>query len=862
MRALVVAAVVALALGAGAGVARAQLASPGPLSAAHQDLDGDSQCSNCHQAGKQVVAKLCLDCHKDLEKRIDAGKGLHGVAYKGKACEGCHVEHYGRKAKLVRWPGGDMSKLDHDDTGWKLEGAHGTVKCLDCHTRKSSAGKPTFLGASTSCNSCHKDPHTNRFGSTCTKCHTERDWKEVDLDKFDHGLARFKLEGLHAEVACQKCHGRPAKWTGLRFGACVDCHADPHKGRFKQKCEDCHTVAGWKNVSDVLAKNHPGVSLSNGHRRVKCEKCHDQGNDKPPKKGGDCVDCHKVVHDAPFGKKCESCHRSIKWLGLPRKIGLDAHGKTPYPLAGKHVDVQCGDCHKGKTNDQKYRKLEFGACAACHADKHDGRLARRGDCATCHTVDGFAPTSFGVDQHATAQMALDGRHVAVRCGACHGDKRPRLDFRVDKRACADCHANPHGDQFATEMAAGGCASCHVTTAWKQAKVDHSTWPLVGAHSRTACAACHGEVGTPGKAATAAFRGIPRDCEGCHEDVHAGQFRTAEPKRACGDCHGNERFKPLDFDHAGKAGFVLDGGHARAKCEGCHAKTTLRNGAESTRYRLGYRACEDCHANPHKERGGDSMIGDMRCSECHATEAWKMTSGGSAASGGFDHDKTGFPLRNAHRDTSCQSCHAGAAHPPTACAGCHDDAHDGRLGSACAECHRSTDWVDTRTMARHRQTRMPLTGRHAEIDCTACHRRTSDRAWSDVPSDCFACHADDYRQDIHPDHDGDLATGLEPFPRDCGGCHRTTGWLPATSLGGALPRLVRTSARIEHDVRFPISSGAHRTAQCEDCHLDERRPERLRCAGCHGHDDVSLTQQHGRRVAGRSAAACLRCHPGG
>jgi len=58
--------VVAFALAVSRPVS-AQLLSPGPLSQAHANIDGDNDCGKCHESGKQVVARLCLDCHKDLK---------------------------------------------------------------------------------------------------------------------------------------------------------------------------------------------------------------------------------------------------------------------------------------------------------------------------------------------------------------------------------------------------------------------------------------------------------------------------------------------------------------------------------------------------------------------------------------------------------------------------------------------------------------------------------------------------------------------------------------------------------------------------------------------------------------------------
>ena len=161
----------------------------------------------------------------------------------------------------------------------------------------------------------------------------------------------------------------------------------------------------------------------------------------------------------------------------------------------------------------------------------------------------------------------------------------------------ECHANPHGDQFAKELAAGGCASCHATDDWRRPRIDHSIWPLTGKHATTACARCHGE--TTG-AEAAAFRGVPRTCDGCHDDVHGGQFRLSPPERRCEDCHTTAQFTLPGFDHAAMTTYRLEGKHAAVACGKCHTPSELRNGVTATRYRLGYRACKDCHANPHRE----------------------------------------------------------------------------------------------------------------------------------------------------------------------------------------------------------------------------------------------------------------------
>ena len=535
---LVVGSLMAVAAISGALMPRptgAQFLSPGKLASGHSEIDGDANCSECHSTGKRIDTNACLGCHDDLGSQIRKQAGLHGREYRGEDCGGCHVEHLGRNARLVRWPGGARERFDHRQSGWPLKGAHSSPRCEDCHDVRNRRGNATFLGLKTDCVSCHEDPHQGTFGGEeCTSCHNETDWSQVD------------------------------------------------------------------NVR----KNHPGLSLAAGHAKTKCEACHDEGNVAAPSVGSECVACHAQVHQAKFGDRCENCHASIRWTGLPKKIGLRAHPKTAFPLVGSHQSVACQRCHSPKLPLQRrYRSLKFQDCADCHRDVHRGSLGTA-DCATCHDEHGFWPTLFTVDQHSRTEFPLRGKHQSVRCTGCHQGKRPRHKLELRAQRCIDCHDNPHGDQFAVEMRDGGCTHCHSEQGWESPRIDHSVWPLTGAHTETACDSCH----TPskqdrmrGKGAT--YSGAPRECGGCHRDVHAGQFRLTSPERVCEACHVTDSFKIDAFKHEELAGYPLEGVHAEVECAACHRKARLRSGARAVSYRLGYRECSDCHANPHARRKG-------------------------------------------------------------------------------------------------------------------------------------------------------------------------------------------------------------------------------------------------------------------
>jgi hypothetical protein len=269
------------------------------------------------------------------------------------------------------------------------------------------------------------------------------------------------------------------------------------------------------------------------------------------------------------------------------------------------------------------------------------------------------------------------------------------------------------------------------------------------------------------------------------------------------------------------------------------------------------------AEPSSASSRGSFTDTVSCSACHTTAAWRQK-GSSGEAGKFDHATTGFPLTGQHVAVPCVSCHDASRSIKRACSSCHTDFHRGRLSNSCDTCHSPVGWRATKPLEIHRRTRFALTGMHVLADCTECHRRASEHRWTGAPIDCFACHAKDYqRPDLRPIHVGDATT--PPFPRDCSQCHRAIAWAPANlppGLTGSTASPLRVvGAPANHDLRFPIGFGVHRTAACEDCHASLATPRAVRCIGCHVHDPARLAQQHKQPVA-TDGASCLGCHPGG
>lgn len=582
--------------------------SPGPLSRPHQSLNGSTNCASCHKFGGQAALK-CLDCHTEIANRLSAHKGLHATynipAGSSQECGRCHSEHNGEDFPLIKW---DLKSFNHKETGYALEGKHAGLACNKCHNpshiyAQDRAGikikdlNRTYLGLSTGCISCHEDQHKGRLGTTCQQCHNFQDWKTISATQFDHSKTRYPLTGLHAQVQCAKCH---------------------------------------TNGADGKPQ-YVGIPFSQ------------------------CSDCHKDPHHGSFAQGCQSCHNTSGW----KKVSLQSvnerfdHSKTKFPLQGKHVSVDCAQCH---ANGDFKKPLAFQKCMDCHRpDPHKGQFAKRadgGECASCHTVNGWKPSTFTVKEHASSAYPLQGAHARLECAKCHVPKGKDTLFKIKFERCMDCHADKHAGQFAAAPYFNTCDRCHNLEAYKPstfslAKHKQTRFVLTGGHVAVPCSDCHKES-AEFQPKTAVYHWSNLNCTSCHSDPHKGQFRDrmqqARPDGSvagCEACHTTKTWKELSgFDHS-KTNFVLLGAHRATPCMDCHKPPNLETKLINVDFKAAPTKCEDCHEDIH---GKQFAVADVtRCAECHNSMKWKPSL--------FDHEKrTTFPLRGAHQNVRCVECH--------------------------------------------------------------------------------------------------------------------------------------------------------------------------------------------------------------
>lgn len=586
---------------------RAQL-SPGPLSRAHAELEGITNCTQCHTLGEKVSNDKCLDCHQEIQSHINRRQGYHASReVRGKDCSECHSEHHGRNFDMARF---DEDNFNHSLTGYELTGAHRRIDCRQCHV-PDLIGEPelkkregTYLGLSRDCASCHEDYHQNTLPNDCARCHTTDAFSPAG--KFDHSTADFALRGKHREVECIECHRKEIRngrefqvFTGLEFSNCNSCHTDVHQNNLGANCQQCHTEESFSSLSRIRGFNHNQTNfpLKGAHQRANCAECHNMDaspalifQDRIGVRSNDCASCHEDAHNGQFGNRCVDCHNEKSF----RDIDTDRfnHNLTDFQLRGKHAAVDCRQCHAGSLTTP----LPHNTCAACHEDYHEGVFTSSPpvrDCADCHTEDGFGITLFSFEDHNKTEFPLDGAHLATPCFACHLEEGKWVFRNIGER-CIDCHQDVHQGRLDDKYYPGrSCENCHVTDNWQENYFDHNrtSFELQGAHARQSCSACHqpDEDSPPGTAI--GFTGLATACGSCHETVHGGQFEQ-NGAADCARCHGFEQWGINNFNHDNTA-FKLEGRHAEIECGACH-KPVEMSGEVIVQYQFESFECVDCH----------------------------------------------------------------------------------------------------------------------------------------------------------------------------------------------------------------------------------------------------------------------------
>ncbi len=510
-----------------------------------------------------------------------------------------------------------------------------------------------------------------------------------------------------------------------------------------------------------------------------------------------------------------------------------------------------------------------GPLATVH--EREKKLHGIGSCANCHGGWFGTMTDACVECHDEIGKQLKER------GGLHGVLKPELAVQ-----CARCHSDHRGEGFAMVNK----LSFLEAGVPDRDKFDHKRigYDMYGKHLEQTCDKCHKNADLPllpegGRR----FLGLDQACVTCHEDVHKGAMGES-----CVSCHGQEAWDRLHSE-GHEEHLALVGGHGDVECRTCHGQGDPIHSLEAigAGRTLFPRECEHCHDSPHREEfaGGVAALVSKTpgagCVTCHVAEHVTFREEGLSRMPAAQHACSGFPLTAPHDKVACKECHTApvgaeatfAARYPgrgaDACVACHEDVHKGQFAEGpfaalgCVGCHERERWAPHAfDVAKHERTALPLTGRHAAIECGECHKVPAEgapRTFRGTPAPCQECHVDAHRAYF----DRFAADLAKAEPGTCAACHGTTSFREVPAGG------------FDHKqwTGFPLS-GAHAQSECESCHRREAAPDpsgrtfgwiekrygKLKgCVTCHGDphrgefDKPSLP----KKVDGKTG--CVRCH---
>ena len=471
-------------------------------------------------------------------------------------------------------------------------------RCLACHTAVTDQmADPTSL---------HGALKEQRVEMACRTCHVEHRGATADLTNLDpatfpHDAVGYTLAG-HANLAdgrsftCADCHTE--KLSVFDAAVCATCHREAdaaymqqHLADFGAACLGCHDGAD-RYGKQRFDHNRLPFPLTGKHATAVCVGCHADARTVADLQAapGMCVGCHQKddTHKGQFGAECGACHKTEAW-----KPATFDHGKSAFPLTGKHVPVDCAKCHVNNVY-----KGTPKTCVGCHQkdDTHKGQFGT--DCGACHKTDAWQGATF---DHSKSAFPLTGKHVPVDCAKCHVNNV----YKGTPKTCVGCHQkdDTHKGQFGTD-----CGACHKTDTWQGATFDHSksAFPLTGKHVPVDCAKCH---------VNNVYKGTPKTCVGCHQDP---AYHLAVFGAACADCHTANAWQPAKYNRSHT--FPYDHGESGvSSCKTCHPTQVKAY------------TCYGCHehteariAAKHREEG----IADFaNCMKCHPTGREKEGGGG-------------------------------------------------------------------------------------------------------------------------------------------------------------------------------------------------------------------------------------------
>jgi len=466
--------------------------------------------------------------------------------------------------------------------------------------------------------------------ANCTQCHT-----------LGEKVSNEKCLDCHKEIKVRIENQRGYHYSDdIRGKQCVECHNDHHGRKFDIIRFD----------KESFDHNLAGYELLGAHKNQKCENCHQAQfivDDEVRKKeftylglGTSCLSCHEDYHQNTLSANCTDCHGYEKFDPAEK---FD-HGRARFILKGKHLEIECVECHKMEERNgkafQEFSGLQFTNCVACHEDVHKNQFGP--NCSKCHTEQSFhVIKNLDVFNHDLTSFKLEGQHQYVDCKACH---KTNYTDPLKHNLCIDCHTDYHRGEFDKQGLKTDCAACHNVNSFTEFTFtidqhNQAAFPLKGAHMATPCFDCHL------KEDRWKFREIGINCADCHEDIHQNYISPKYyPNADCRSCHSVNWWAEVSFDHR-TTDFVLEGAHRNQSCRACHFRETQSREIKQEFKNLSP-DCSSCHMDNHF--GQFEVDGATDCRKCHTFSNWIADK--------FDHTASRFTLDGEHKDVACEECH--------------------------------------------------------------------------------------------------------------------------------------------------------------------------------------------------------------
>lgn len=189
---------------------------------------------------------------------------------------------------------------------------------------------------------------------------------------------------------------------------------------------------------------------------------------------------------------------------------------------------------------------------------------------------------------------------------------------------------------------------------------------------------------------------------------------------------------------------------------------------------------------------------------------------------------------------CTQCHENIAEQRAAKMGTHGSIDP---STRCANCHQEHKGRDYDPVAfavsqfDHTQTRLPLIGAHASLECQNCHTNGNYQLFYRGCSDCHT----------------EPASHAGMFGLHCEECHTDLYWQPAMIAGRPFDHEQSGFSLKRHT---QLNNG--QPFQCSDCHNAKESTANLSsCTSCHAQTDPAFMDTH-IKIMGPD---CLQCHDG-